>query len=135
MTALHEKPIDAAETPEQGRAAHYGAMPDTAGSNFYLADSNLRLALSRYLNDEEMAQAERILTEAGEVAAGELDALAMVADKHPPELVQFDKRGERVDRVVHHPAYEAMERIAFERFGLNAVSHHDGVLGWPGRMP
>src|SRR2546428_9751757 len=28
-----------------------------------------------------------------------------------------------------------MERLAFERFGLAAMSHRDGVLGWPGRVP
>ena len=28
-----------------------------------------------------------------------------------------------------------MEKIAFSRFGLAALSHRDGVLGWPGRVP
>ena len=71
----------------------------------------------------------------GEVAGGELDALAAVADRHPPTLRTHDERGRRVDEVVRHPAYEAMERIAFERFGLAALSHREGVLGWPGRAP
>jgi len=28
-----------------------------------------------------------------------------------------------------------MERLAFERFALAAMSHRDGALGWPGRVP
>jgi hypothetical protein len=52
-----------------------------------------------------------------------------------PTLRAFDSAGRRVDEVVFHPAYHAMERIAFSRFGLAALSHHDGVLGWPGRVP
>src|SRR4029078_9314455 len=46
-----------------------------------------------------------------------------------------DETGRRIDEVVRHPAYQAMERIAFERFGLAAMSHRAGVLGWPGRVP
>jgi hypothetical protein len=71
----------------------------------------------------------------GEVAGGELDELAAQADKNPPTLRAFDQGGRRVDEVVFHPSYRAMERIAFSRFGLAALSHRDGVLGWPGRVP
>jgi alkylation response protein AidB-like acyl-CoA dehydrogenase len=115
--------------------AAYGAMPDTAGVNFYRADPNLAAALARYLPPDLFAHAERILDEAGAVAGGELAKLAAVADKNPPQLVQYDRRGRRVDQIVKHPAYVEMERIVFERFRLNAVSHVEGLLGWPGRMP
>ncbi|HZQ35749.1 MAG TPA: acyl-CoA dehydrogenase family protein [Dehalococcoidia bacterium] len=130
MTAIDERP-----GVQHAPAASYGAMPDTDGMNFYHADFNLGRALRRYLSSEELAHAERILTEAGEVAGGELNRLAFIADKHPPQLVQYDRRGRRVDRVEKHPAYHEMEQIAFARFALAAVSHRDGVLGWPGRMP
>ena len=71
----------------------------------------------------------------GEVAGGELDELAAQADKNPPVLRAFDQAGRRVDEVVFHPSYRRMEAIAFGRFGLAALSHRDGVLGWPGRVP
>src|SRR5579883_1810582 len=132
MTTIERSPR-LAQLPAQEAA--YGAMPDTAGLNYYHADPNLALALRRYLSPEEFAHAERILAEAGAVAGGELDRLAAIADKNPPQLMQYDKRGKRVDRIVKHPAYIEMERIVFERFRLNAVSHVDGLLGWPGRMP
>ena len=111
------------------------AMPTTRGTNFFLADPNLEFVCASVMAAEDLARARPHLVAMGEVAGGELDALAAVADKHPPGLRTHDERGRRVDEVVRHPAYEAMERIAFERFGLAAMSHREGVLGWPGRVP
>jgi alkylation response protein AidB-like acyl-CoA dehydrogenase len=82
------------------------------------------------------------LTDLGAIAGGELDALAAIADRNPPVLRAWDERGRRVDEVVRrvdevvrHPAYRRMEEIAFSRFGLAAMAHRPGVLGWPGRAP
>ncbi len=75
------------------------------------------------------------LTDLGAIAGDELDALAAVADRNPPVLRAWDERGRRVDEVVRHPAYRRMEEIAFSRFGLAAMAHRPGVLGWPGRAP
>jgi alkylation response protein AidB-like acyl-CoA dehydrogenase len=110
-------------------------MPTTRGTNFYLADPNLEFVCAGVMAPADFARARPHLLAMGEVAGGELDALAAVADRHPPTLRTHDERGRRVDEVVRHPAYEAMERIAFERFGLAALSHREGVLGWPGRAP
>jgi acyl-CoA dehydrogenase len=111
------------------------AMPTTRGANFYLADPNLAFVCATVMRPEDFARARPHLQMMGETAGGELDALAAVADKHPPTLRTHDETGRRVDEVVRHPAYAAMERIAFERFGLHAMSHREGVLGWPGRVP
>ena len=35
----------------------------------------------------------------------------------------------------YHPAYREMERMAFAEYGLAAMSHRGGVLGWPAPMP
>lgn len=110
-------------------------MPDTAGLNFFAADLNLRFALAMRLPAEDYELAVPLLEEAGAVAGGELDQLARQAEAHPPRLIQYDPRGERIDEVEFHPAYHAMERIAFERFGLAAVSHRPGLHGWRGTMP
>ena len=111
------------------------AMPTTRGMNFFLADPNLAFVCASVMRPEDVARARPHLLAMGETAGGELDALAAVADKHPPTLRTHDERGRRVDEIVRHPAYAAMERIAFERFGLAAMSHREGVLGWPGRVP
>ena len=110
-------------------------MPTTRGVNFYLADPNLEYVCATVMAPADLARARPHLIAMGQVAGGELDALAAVADKHPPVLRTHDERGRRIDEVVRHPAYEAMERIAFEGFGLAAMSHREGVLGWPGRVP
>jgi acyl-CoA dehydrogenase len=110
-------------------------MPTTRGTNFYLADPNLGFVCATVMPLGDLDRARPHLIAMGEVAGGELDTLATVADRHPPVLRAYDEAGRRVDEVVRHPAYEAMERIAFERFGLAAMSHRGGVLGWPGPVP
>ena len=110
-------------------------MPRTRGLNFYIADSNLEFVCSTVMDSDVFERARPLLVELGAVAADELDALAAEADRHPPTLRPYDELGRRIDEIVFHPAYHAMERLAFERFGLAAMSHVPGVLGWPGAVP
>ncbi|HEX2440532.1 MAG TPA: acyl-CoA dehydrogenase family protein [Methylomirabilota bacterium] len=110
-------------------------MPTTRGTNFFLADPNLAFVCTTVMADDDLARARPHLVAMGAVAGDELDALAAVADRNPPVLRSYDETGRRIDEVVRHPAYQARERIAFERFGLAAMSHRSGVLGWPGRVP
>ena len=65
----------------------------------------------------------------GALAGNRLDELAMVADKHPPVLQPRDRFGRDEDWIDYHPAYREMEKIAFEEFGMHAMSHRAGVLG------
>lgn len=110
-------------------------MPVTRGLNLYLADPNLEFVCSTVMEPDVLARARPLLVELGAVAGDELDALAASADRHPPVLRAWDERGRRVDEIVFHPDYHAMERLAFERFGLAAMSHGPGVRGWPGAVP
>ena len=111
------------------------AMPGTRGLNFYTADPNLEFVCSTVMEPDVLERAHPRLVELGAVAGSELDALAAQADRHPPTLRAWDERGRRVDEIVFHPAYHEMERLAFARFGLAALSHVPGVLGWPGGVP
>lgn len=111
------------------------AMPTTRGLNFFLADPNLEFVCSTVLAPADLARARPHLVAMGAVAGDELDALAAEADRNPPVLRAWDAAGRRVDEVVRHPAYTAMERLAFGRFGLHAMSHRPGVLGWPTPVP
>lgn len=76
-----------------------------------------------------------LLRDIGAVAGNELDELSMLADRNPPVLRTFDERGQRVDEIIYHPAYVEMQKLGFSRFGFAAMSHREGVLGWPGRIP
>ncbi len=110
-------------------------MPDTGGINFYTADPDLAFLLQRHLSEEDNERAQTILTAMGAVASQQMDRLADLANRQGPTLVQFDKRGQRVDEVVFHPAYHELERIAYQDFAIAACSHRVGALGWPSRVP
>ncbi|KAG1079690.1 hypothetical protein G6F40_016203 [Rhizopus arrhizus] len=64
-----------------------------------------------------------------------MDELAATADKHPPTLSVRSRAGTDESRVDKHPAYVELERLAYSEFGLAALSHRGGVLGWPEPMP
>ncbi len=110
-------------------------MPDTGGINFYSADPDLSFLLKRHLSAEDDQRAQAILFEMGAVASQKMDRLAELANRQGPVLVQFDKKGQRVDEVIFHPAYHELERIAFQDFAIAACSHREYALGWPGRIP
>src|SRR5437773_5618651 len=113
----------------------YNLMPTTEGINFFSADTDLSFILKRHLSEEDYERAEIILSEMGAVATQKMDSLAEEANRQGPVLKQFDKKGQRVDEVIFHPAYHELERIAYQDFAIAACTHRDGALGWPGRVP
>src|SRR5713101_3140054 len=110
-------------------------MPDTRGINFYSADPDLSFLLREHLSGEDYERAQGILAEMGAVASQKMDELAEIANRQGPVLVQYDKRGQRVDEIIFHPAYHELERIAYQDFAIAACCHREGALGWPGRVP
>jgi len=108
---------------------------DCRGMNFYAADGGLRSLLPLYLPEQLLRHLEPHLHRLGELAGGRLDELAAVADRNPPRLHARDRYGRDEDWIEYHPAYREMEAIAFEDFGLHAMSHRGGVLGWPEPLP
>lgn len=110
-------------------------MPDSAGVNFYTADPDLAFLLKRALSERHFEQAQETLEALGAIASQEMDDLADVANRNVPELVQFDKRGQRIDKVVFHQAYHELEKIAYEDFAIAACTHRPGAFGWTERVP
>lgn len=110
-------------------------MPETGDINFYSIDQDLSYLLQHHLSPEEFERAQPLLTHLGSIASCEMDDLAAQADRSRPTLTQYDKKGRRIDEVVYHPSYHELERIAYEDFAIAACSHHEGALGWPGRVP
>ncbi len=113
----------------------YQLMPEAGETNFYTADPDLPFLLHQSLSTEDFERAQDILTALGEIASKRMDKLAEVANRQGPVLQQFDKRGERVDEVIFHPAYHELEHIAYEDFAIAACCHREGALGWPGKVP
>lgn len=109
--------------------------PDCRGLNFYRIDRALRDLLDLHMPPPLRAAMEPHLERLGELAGGRLDELAELADKHPPTLHPRDRFGRDHDWIEFHPAYREMERIAFADFGMHAMAHRPGVLGWPAPLP
>ena len=112
-----------------------GALPDSRGLNLYTADPSYRALLALYLPPALHAHLQPHFERLGELAGGELDAAAHTADVNPPVLQQRTRSGEDRQWIEKHPAYRQLEAVAFAEYGLAAMSHRPGVLGWPERMP
>lgn len=134
---------DAANARGESRAARLTVprrgsdhiAPDCRGLNFFDIDESFRDLVTLYMEPKLRAHMEPHLRQMGELAGGRLDELASTADKHPPELHPRDRFGRDEDSIEYHPAYREMEQIAFGDFGMHAMSHRAGVLGWPQKVP
>ena len=66
--------------------------------------------------------AEAALQEFGRrVGSAEVIGLGFEANRHKPELVTFDRYGQRVDEVRYHPSYHALMQLAIEA-GMHSVA-------------
>jgi len=113
---------------EGPHGAHHIA-PDVHGQNFYAIDRQFQDLMSLYMEPGLRAAMTPHFHRLGELAGNRLDDLAMTADKHPPVLQPRDRFGRDEDWIDYHPSYREMEKIAFEDFGMHAMSHRAGVLG------
>ncbi|WP_454688642.1 acyl-CoA dehydrogenase family protein [Achromobacter aloeverae] len=110
-------------------------IPDRRGENFYAADAELHALLPLYLPGDLLRHMAPHFSRMGELAGDKVDDLAGIADHHPPTLQYRSRNGLDEQRVLKHPAYVELERIALSEFGLGAMSHRDETLGWRGPMP
>jgi acyl-CoA dehydrogenase len=122
-----------ATTP--GDEPNHKSIPDRFGVNAFEEDAEFQALLRLYLPDDLVAHLQPHLQRLGALAGGPLDALANTADHNPPTLEHRTRTGVDVQRIVKHPSYVEMERLAFSEFGLAAMSHRGGVFGWPGPLP
>lgn len=111
------------------------AIPDRSGTNLFDDDPQLQLLLRLYLPGPLYAHLLPHFKRLGELAGGPLDALAATADRNPPTLEHRARTGVDAQRIIKHPAYVEMERLAFSEFGLAAMSHRAGVLDWQETLP
>lgn len=109
--------------------------PDTSGMNFYRADPALADLLRIHLPKQLFDHIEPHLDRLGALVGGPLDEAARLADKHGPVLHQRDRFGRDAQRIEYHPAYRELEYAAFGEFGIHAMSHRKGILGWPDTYP
>jgi acyl-CoA dehydrogenase len=109
--------------------------PDTTGLNFFRADLSLADLLQLYVPHALWRHIAPHLDRLGALAGDELDRCARLADRHVPVLHPRDRFGRDEPWIEYHPAYRELERVAYGEFGLHAMSHRPGVLGWPSTYP
>ena len=109
--------------------------PDTTGTNFYRTDPSLADLLSLHLPEKLFKHIEPHLDRLGGLVGGRLDECGRLADRHGPVLHPRDKFGRDVQTIEYHPAYRELENAAFGEFGIHAMSHRKGILGWPETYP
>jgi len=109
--------------------------PDTSGMNFYRADPALADLLRIHLPAALFAHIEPHLDRLGGLCGGPLDEAARLADRHVPVLHQRDRFGRDTQSIEYHPAYRELEAAAFGEFGIHALSHRKGIMGWPDTYP
>ena len=110
-------------------------VPDQHGANLYDSDPDFGRLLPLYLPAPVFHHLQPHLQQLGALAGGVLDTLAHTADKNPPTLEHRTRSGIDAQRIVKHPAYVEMERVAFSRYGLAAMSHRAGVFDWDSPLP
>jgi alkylation response protein AidB-like acyl-CoA dehydrogenase len=118
-----------------GSAQGQPSLPDAHGTNLFSADPSYRGLLSLYLEPKLLSHLLPHFERLGELAGGSLDELALTADKNPPVLHHRRRNGENAQWIEKHPAYRELEETAFADYGLAAMSHRGGVLGWSEKMP
>jgi alkylation response protein AidB-like acyl-CoA dehydrogenase len=114
-------------------AAH--PIPDRHGQNLFSSDAELQGLLSVYLPDDLRRHMHGHFERLGELAGGRLDELAGVADHNPPVLEHRTRTGLDAQRIIKHPAYVEMERLALSEFAMGSLSHREETFGWQGKMP
>ena len=114
-----------AAVPRHARAPE--GVPDSRGLNLFDADPSYRGLLELHLEPKLCAHLMPHFNRLGALAGGDLDELALAADKNPSAL-----NGQKVEKST---AYRKLEEVAFGQYGLAAMSHRGGVLGWAESMP
>jgi acyl-CoA dehydrogenase len=130
---MNEMQAKSRATPDGLSGADWVAL-DCHGKNFYHLDPAFKGLLKHYLAPDLHAHMEPHFERLGELAGGKLDELSRTADRHPPALHYRDRFGRDEDWIEYHPAYKEMERMAYEDFALNRMSHKPGAFGWPDKM-
>jgi acyl-CoA dehydrogenase len=127
--------IQLAPTTPVHKMREEASAPDVTGLNLYAIDKSLQDVLRLRLPPDMFAHLEPHFEKLGTRAASDLDANARLADRHPPVLHDRDRHGRDDQWIEFHPAYRAMEQTGFGDFGLAAMSHRGGVLGWSEPLP
>jgi len=127
--------IDNKESAAHRGLPHFEPVAEQGVINRFELDHQLQALMRIYLEPKLCDAIWPAMQKMGALAGGPLDSLAHDADHHPPVLSHRERNGHNKQRIDKHPAYQAMEKIAFGEFGLAAMNHRAGIMGadasWP----
>jgi acyl-CoA dehydrogenase len=106
--------------------ADYAGYEGAVGLDWYALDPNLAGLLDRLLPDpDDRAFAEEHVARYGVLCGGALARRAEVTDKHGPVLRRYDRWGQEVDVVEHHPTW-LESKADLVRAGFTGLPYHAG---------
>jgi acyl-CoA dehydrogenase len=91
----------------------YRKYESAIGLNWYEIDPNLQQIAHRTFDPVDLEWCEPELRKAGALVGSHIAARAEITDKNPPQLVKYDRWGERADEILHHPGALASKRDAW----------------------
>ena len=97
-------------------------IPDSKGTNAYYRDKSFSKLLEFYSGKDMLSKIESKFVELGEIVGSELEDLALSADKNSPKLSKRSRDGSFTNTIEKHPDFIKLEKYAFERFGIAAMS-------------
>ena len=83
-------------------------------SNFYLSDLVLQHFLARETSVVGLSYMHDKLIELGKAAATIMNPLSLMADQEGPKLVKRNFYGEDIPKILFHPAYQELKKIAVQ---------------------
>ena len=110
-------------------------IPDSKGTNAYYRDKSFSKLLEFYSGKDMLSKIENQFIELGKIVGNQLEDLALTADKNSPKLSKRARDGSFTNTIEKHPDFIKLEKYAFERFGLAAMSHRHGVFGMQQALP
>jgi acyl-CoA dehydrogenase len=92
----------------------YEDMEQAIGLNWYLVDPNLMLQMDRHVDPVDRAWVDGKLRAMGALIGGPVADNAEVTDRNPAQLVRWDREGNEVNEVVHHPSALETKRLLWK---------------------
>ncbi len=109
-------------------------IPGGDEADWYEPDEHLHWLTRRTVGEAAWPVADGALRELGTLVPQVIEPLARAADRHPPVLRSYNRRGERIDEIEFHPAYRELESTVLG-FGAVRAGYAPGWRGLPGRAP
>ncbi|MCH7953223.1 MAG: acyl-CoA dehydrogenase [Chloroflexi bacterium] len=112
-------------TTKTTAAIDYAQTESAIGLNWYEIDPNLSKLMDRYVSPADRDWAEGVLRRWGELCGGPIAERAEIIDKNPPRLERYDRWGDEIASIVHHPSAIDQKRDIWNE-GPTGVAARDG---------